>query len=456
MKFLFGLVAFRLIYTSLAFAEPVDWFEIADNTDAPAIGGTIVTVKADSSAEGQNFQVGDLISRLNNGYYGFDKEIPDDPYEVQIYSPKNGTNRTVKFPGGYMGINIRFFNRPWISYLREEIGIRGTWDEELVELMVELFGSGTGRASMEQWQGIVDSGYPEDDALYDLIELAFALQNGQTIQPYYFFTRWESELSPMPDTVFHILERMALVINDRRLLKALSDINIDNMRVSRSDLRTLLSKGKGVQSKNGGDLFDYVQSIKGQRLEKNMRDVGSRNHKQLVNRKSVSVENGRYLSYWFSGQKSHKSKEFHFQIKFRAVGKPISSRYAATIRIGAYRYDNQAKESKAKFGTISIIQAKDGSRVECLGNDISYVMKFNDEQSIPTNIIGKPVNDIKDSPLITMDLIYLKDQCAVYLNGKAMGHWPITDSAYDSCLSFYTTGCEVRFQDFAIWGLKSS
>jgi len=100
-------------------------------------------------------------------------------------------------------------------------------------------------SSLEKWQEIIEQGYPDDDILFDLIELHHTWQSGASLNPLLFLSRWESELNQNSDYsnfLFNQLEAFAIASNDYKLIKELYRLDPANLRISKKSIDQYLAQ----------------------------------------------------------------------------------------------------------------------------------------------------------------------------------------------------------------------
>jgi len=426
-----------------------NWLEIAKQLDTPAIGAVVRKLEPGSEADVKGLKVGETIHQINGVYYGFKRENPREDLKIEVYSPTTKKNRIIELSqDGLYKVYSNDFSHPWVSYLRGEIGVRGEWDQNLVKFMVNLFQVGS--ANADNWKAIVEQGYPVEDKLYNLIEMTMQWQSGQSILASEYHSQWGE--NPMPDTVFHLLEQMAISTNDGKLLKELAQRSSEKLRMSSNDVAKWVEMTGGASNpRNGHKLMEYAKSIRTKRIEKEFRYTDRDKKIRLAPKTMSKAHAGKYQLVLVKPPVDYKKREFHYQVKFSAVGF-ATTKWLSEVRIGAY-----IDESFTTLGSIGVRQSHKGdTSLATQGFGIDYHMFTKNHPQFPKRLPNGRRKNRERAPDMTLDLILLNDECAVFMNGQSQGHWKIDPSDDPISLAYFICGVIAELKDIKIWELDSS
>jgi len=93
--------------------------------------------------------------------------------------------------------------------------------------------------------------------------------------------------------------------------------------------------------------------------------------------------------------------------------------------------------------------------VRARGFNTNYRLDTRNHPRFPKRV-EKGLRKVEATPEMTLELVLLKSECAVFMNGQAVGHWKIPPSKDPIKLSYFLSGVICEIKEVEIWELNSA
>jgi len=464
------------IFVSCLVAEAVgenetkpDWEKIAKETDEPAFGLVVHEVFENSQAEKFGMEAGATIFQLDDqSFYGVGLKR-NGLEQAFFYVPKGGrVKREIIQPGKIGWVGAAMF-RPWLAYLRDEIGVRNEkWDSAVVEALEAVVTDP--KVGHEKWKQVIELGYPQDD----LDGMVKALTDWQLKKPIRLRPFWDQVVAgfdPVPPVYFYVLENLAIAKGDLEVLAALQE----------SDPATALLEPEvvkewqeiGIDAKTSPiSTLKKVRALHGENVTKKLAkwDDGSSNvnyrHESLV-KKWSSISRPGYPA-------RHEAVlppdlvDFHMTVEMICIAfEHTDNHYISQLRWMVYeapeagerlRYGKQVAWIGVgrEFGETGAVYYRAGSSTKTRRVNhpsIQIPQKVANFTEHPKDFSKIPKDPKNLSRPLRIDIVGFGDEVALFADGVRYALVPRSIGGKQLGISMQNSGCGMRVRDFKVIAL---
>ncbi|MDF1738496.1 MAG: hypothetical protein P1U86_05000 [Verrucomicrobiales bacterium] len=459
------LVLLFLTISPGASGEDIDWRQIATETDEPSYALEIIQVTPGSQAARLRLKSGDYFMQVGHQLvreFGLRRSGGEDRF---FFVRKGGREEEAVVKGGVIGLRFREAHRPWLGYLRGEIGTSDPkWDDAVVKAL-ELMREAPEEA-IEEWEKAVTAGYQKDE-LSAFFDAYTKWRLGRIAPVQKAFDAILKEFEVIPFVYYVGLEDMAIAFHELDILRALHELDPDSSTLKEADIE----KWEQISDEDS-PASPVVLATIGKRHHKRITPELTLGDKEgtkgivspdfLIKNKPLGASPGHYrLSHLAHPDGITK---LHLRMKFRIASFGNHSRNLSAARLRLY----------SKTGDDETIRISE-TMVEAPESGDSYLSFFPTgstsrrrfrlpEISIPRlksekEDFGSAREDIPEDPqnlsdLITLDLVCDEKSVAVYCNRVALSDLPHPRNLKDLAVSFHVSGVAVVPESFDVWTLK--
>lgn len=455
-RFLLLLVGAALS-SGISFSE--DWKKIARETDEPAFGLRIEQIIPASQAEKLGLKKGDFLLQLDEQQLrGWGLKRRGDE-QALFYVKKGGTSDFAIVKSGKIGVYYREVFRPWIAYLRGEIGTPSdTWEEAVTDVLLNLHDN---PAEAEAgWNEVLEMGYPTDE-MDAFVRAYVRWRQGKPFSAKEAFDKVVQEFEVLPAIYFAKLEDLAYASHQTEVLRKLHELDgetsligakyletWDKLKPEASAPRNLLALAK---KRRAEDLSEGLQMPDG--ASKSARPI-----QQLLDQKTIRVTAGQYRLHQFRVPKG--VGDFHCSFTAHIHCHEHSERWASLARLLLYADSKEDWEGfpSNRLARIGIGDSmKNGPYLRLEGGMTSYSRHYEaPELHLPVTLDENRVVRPRDesAPPHTLDIVKMGDEVAAYCNGICYLHLPVAKSIETMAFSLHVSGLEFVLTDFGFWSLE--
>lgn len=456
VRFLLLLVGAALS-SGISFGE--DWKKIARESDESAFGLRIEQVIPASQAEQLGLKKGDFLLQLDEQQLrGWGLKRRGDE-QALFFVKKGGTSDFAIVKSGKIGVYYREVFRPWIAYLRGEIGTPSDkWEEAVTEVLLNLHDNpATAEAG---WEKVLETGYPADE-MDAFVRAYVRWRQGKPFSAKEAFDKVVREFEVLPAVYFAKLEDLAYASNQTEVLRKLHELDPetsligskyleiwDKLKPEVSAPRNLLALAK---ERRAEDISEGLQMPDG--AGKSARPI-----QELLDQKTVQVTAGQYRLHQFQVPKG--VEDFHCSISTHIHCHEHSDRWASLARLLLYADSREDWEGfpSNRLARIGIGDSvRNGPYLRLEGGMTSYSRHYEaPELHLPVTLDEtKEVRPRDESaPPHKLEIVKIGDEVAAYCNGICYLHLPVAKSIETMAFSLHISGLEFVLTDFDFWSLE--
>lgn len=440
-----------LILALPVYAE--DWEKIALETDEPSFGLLVEEVESGSAGEDLGIERGDFLTQLDEAMLRQGKLAKDSEGKALFFVKSGGRASDAVIEGSDLGITYHESFRPWIGWLRGEIGTEMESEKERIVEVLSIMEQRPEEA-LSVWQAVREAGYPEDEL--DAFVRAFcAWRSGRPAPVREAFERIHDEFEIFPMVYYDRLEDMAFATHQTEVLRKLRELDPPTSLVSES----LIAVWDQLQRTDPDpiDLIEKAASMRGRDVTDEIvvpdgAKEGTRPTSILRNSRPFRIKPGFYRH--FRGLVPEGVEDFHAVLECRIVCHDHHERWASLARLGLY-----APESEERGGIKSSLVAQIG-----VGDQITrgpYVlidggMNSGGRAWFEPNFDLAPAEGEgrrPSQPPRRIEIIKLGGEVATFVDGIQYMHLPVPDSLRTFHLNFHVSGLELAPMKFHLWEL---
>ncbi len=444
------------VFTSVA----EDWKKIARDTDEPAFGQQVIHVLPQSQAERIGLKVGDFVVQVGEqqvrgfGIRNFNVE------RAFFFVPKGGKSDYAAVEGGKVGYHLQEMFRPWVAYLRGEIGTPSEkWEDAVSDALLKLHDEP--EVARSEWEAVRESGYPEDE-MDAFVKAYIAWRLGEPIPVREAYEKVHEEFEIMPAIYFAKLEDMAMASAQTDVLRKLRELDPESSNVSERlinawdkidaediepiDFLSLAEKrcGKDITAKLG----TYKSEKTSARLMSTNPMMG----------KVMSASPGSYQYY--RGEVPKGVKDLHCRFRMHASATGFHDRWSSRMRIGIFasNKDQYGDFGSSTLGRIGVGEDRyGGSYIFAEGGHGGY-RKAGDvdfENGIRNSEEKTTIKKVDFSrPPIQFDIVCIDSRIAAYCNGVCYLNLSFAEGINELALGLHVCGMSVYPKSFQVWELN--
>ncbi len=458
-------VLFLLALSMGASAEEVDWRKIASETDEPSYGLEIINVTPGSQADRLGIVRGDYFMQVGHQLvreFGLRRSGGEDRF---FFVRKGGREEEAIVKPGLIGLRFREAYRPWIGYLRGEIGAPDpAWDDSVIAALRLM--KDEPEAAITEWKKAVAAGYKEDElsAFFDAFT-KWRLGRAAPVQN--AFDAILKEFEVIPFVYYTGLEDMAIASNEPGVLRALHELDPDSSTVKESDIE----RWEKAREANGTSAPLDLSSIE-KRHQKRVTDELNLGDKEgatgiispdfLIGKKPQGASPGHFrLS---NLEHPDELTTLHLRMKFRMASFGNHSRFRSAARLRLYSKTGDSKTKKISEMSVeapetggsylSFFPTESTSQRRYPLPDISIPRLQSNKEDFGSAREDLPKDPESLSELITMDLVCDDKTVALACNGIVLSNLPHSNDLRDLSISFHVCGVAVVPETFEVWTLK--
>ncbi|MCG8601407.1 MAG: hypothetical protein MI807_14785 [Verrucomicrobiales bacterium] len=441
-------------------ATAADWKKIARETDEPAFGQRIVHILPDSQAERIGLKVGDYVVQVDEqqvrgfGMRNFDVE------RAFFYVRKGGEADYTTVESGKVGYIMEEVFRPWIAYLRGEIGTPSEkWEDDVTTVLLQMHENP--EAAGEGWKKVREAGYPADE-LDAFIAAYLAWRKGEPIPVREAFDRVFEEFEVMPALYFAKLEDMATAAGQTDVLRNLKDIDPESSNVS-DRLASVWDK-IDYEDKAPKNFLEMAEARRGKEITADLEkyETEKTSIRPMTSNplecKVMSATPGHYQFY--RGEVPEGIRNLHCRFRLHASSTGFHDRWSSRMRLDLYAADKEEWDEygSSLLGRIGVGEDRHaGSYIYAEGGHRGY-RKFGDVgivNGITKGVVKETVREVDfDAPPYQLDLIYLDQHIAIYFNGVCYLNLPCGEGINDLALGLHVCGMTAYPESFQVWELN--
>ncbi len=444
-------------------AEEIDWKKIALETDEPAFGQLISRVLPNSQGEKLGLQAGDYIVQIDDQQirgYGSKRTRED---QILFFVRKGGRLEEAIVHSGNIGYYYSEIFRPWLAYLRGEIGVLSDeWENDVVAFLMQLRNDPPEKL-LESWEAIREKGYPEDE-LDAVIRARIAWQQNEPAQVRDAFEKVVAEFEALPMIYFTMLEDLAVASNQTGVLRELHRLDPATSMTTDDQIRlwdelevdpnpphlNLLAKAEQLR---GRDIVTELERLEGEK--DSVRGI------ELFRRSRRSdVSPGRFIN--FRNKIPDDVTNFHFHMVVVPECSGYSDSWVSNVKVSI---DSIHKSGKAPYGSslISRIGIGDspysGPYILSSGAHNAMIRKTDDEglriglYNLDENKKMIRIREMPKTPH-TLDMICLDGESAVFCDGRPYSHLPFSQDHDGLAVVIHLSGMGALFTEINFWELN--
>lgn len=464
---LLGIVFFS--FPLVGAEDLAHWRNIALETDEPAVGLQIVSVTPGSRAEELGLKPGDFVTQfgetLVRSFW-----IKRSGEEQMFFVRGGGEAEEAVVQGGKVGFRAVEVSRPWVPYLRGDLGVSDPrWDVDVFAALREM--QHEPEAALASWERVEEAGY-EPDELSRFIKAYIAWKRGTPVALKEVFEAIHDEFEVMPPFYFFALEDMAYATNQIDVLGGLKELDPESSSIYEKYLERWMEWSENRPADHRPITVEDVMRRHDREITAGLNagdkegEKGVLSPKYLKQKRAHGARPGHFRYSYLKHPEDLTNT--HIRVRFRAGSFGNHERFGSTVRmtLSSATKLNADQRGATKLAEILVGDSRDGGDYLTVEGGTSY----SDRKYLDTGIdipkieleegqTGGDRSDIPDDPellsdSITFDMICDSDEVAVFCNGISYMQLPSSVVFNDLNLVFHLSGTGVMIEDFKVWKLN--
>ena len=433
----------------------MDWRLIASETDEPSYGLEIIKVTGGSQAERLGLVNGDYFMQVGHQLvreFGLRRSGGEDRF---FFVRKGGKEEEASVKAGLIGVRFREAYRPWLGYLRGEIGVSApAWDNFVVKAL-ELMRPNP-KAAIAEWEKAVAAGYQEDELSAFFIAYT-QWRQGKPVQVQKAYDAIAEEFEVMPFIYFAGLEDMAIASNEVDVLRTLHELDSDSSTIREKEIENW-EQFRGAKEPSTPLPLAAITARHEKKVTSEL-NLGNKEGTEEIIPPDFMTEakpQGASPGHLRLSHLQHPNEltTLHLQMKFRmaSFGNDPKHRSAAQLSL----FSNTGDSKNIRRFSKMLVEAPEtgGSYLSFYPTESSSLRRYRlPEISIPRltsdkEDFGSAREDIPTdlenlSDLITLDLVCDEKTVAIFCNGISLSNLPHSKDLKDLTINFQVSGVAV-------------